>query len=232
MFPYLLLSQCIYIYCHNLILRGCGCGCRALGPNISRVRSIQLDTWTNPQIQFMKLGGNEKWQKWFAAAAAAGEITSSSSTIRSKYDNETAKQYSEWLRTRVEETLIMEPPTTSSDLATDKKDKQSWFVRLVDGTKKKFAMRNNSHNHHQQQQQQQREPKERDNKSFLERTVKFVTSSDMYIAAYAVCVLAWIVMWAMWKFNHRNSPQKHSMDSTLFSQGLDERDLPTTQQQS
>mmetsp|Transcript_17307 Transcript_17307/g.25577 ORF Transcript_17307/g.25577 Transcript_17307/m.25577 type:complete len:179 (+) Transcript_17307:160-696(+) len=66
---------------------------RGLGTHISFVRSITMDSWTDKQLQSMKLGGNDKLNK---------ALGTERSSIREKYDNDTAQLYKLQLKARVE----------------------------------------------------------------------------------------------------------------------------------
>lgn len=70
---------------------------RGLGTHISFVRSIKMDSWSEKQIQAMKLGGNQNLNEYLEAKGIAR-----SSSIREKYDNDTAQLYKLQLKARID----------------------------------------------------------------------------------------------------------------------------------
>jgi len=61
---------------------------RGLGVHISFVRSVTMDSWTDQQIQSMRLGGNKKLIDWFAQHGI-----SQSMSIKDKYHSPAAELY-------------------------------------------------------------------------------------------------------------------------------------------
>lgn len=61
---------------------------RGLGVHVSFVRSVTMDSWSDKQIQSMRLGGNAKMLEWFAANGV-----NSSAPISEKYHTPAAELY-------------------------------------------------------------------------------------------------------------------------------------------
>lgn len=70
---------------------------RSLGVHISFVRSIAMDSWTPPQMQLMKLGGNQKCQSYLSSKGILP-----STPIKQKYESDVAQLYKEILKARAE----------------------------------------------------------------------------------------------------------------------------------
>jgi len=70
---------------------------RSLGVHISFVRSIAMDSWTQPQLTLMKAGGNAK-----CASYLKQHGIDPSTPIKQKYENPRAQLYKEVLKARVE----------------------------------------------------------------------------------------------------------------------------------
>lgn len=87
---------------------------RSLGVHISFVRSIAMDSWTDKQLQSMKLGGNQACNDYLQQKT--NSKISARTPIRQKYDNPTAQLYKEILKARVEG----RPEPTSLPLAVPK----------------------------------------------------------------------------------------------------------------
>lgn len=80
----------------SLICLNC-CGLhRGFGVHVSFVRSINMDTWTEKQMQMIREGGNSKLQEWFANY----DLLDSSPRI--KYSTRAAQFYREQLRATVD----------------------------------------------------------------------------------------------------------------------------------
>lgn len=74
---------------------------RSLGVHISFVRSIAMDSWTPPQLQLMKLGGNQKCQSYLSSKGILP-----STPIKQKYESDVAQLYKEILKARAEGKLL------------------------------------------------------------------------------------------------------------------------------
>lgn len=74
---------------------------RSLGVHISFVRSIAMDSWTPPQMQLMKLGGNQKCQSYLSSKGILP-----STPIKQKYESDVAQLYKEILKARAEGKLL------------------------------------------------------------------------------------------------------------------------------
>ena len=66
---------------------------RSLGVHISFVRSIAMDSWTDPQLKLMKCGGNQKCADYLSAKGVA-----SGTAIKPKYESDAAQLYKEVLQ--------------------------------------------------------------------------------------------------------------------------------------
>lgn len=69
---------------------------RSLGVHISFVRSVAMDSWTEPQLNLMKTGGNAKCAKYLTANGV-----SPGAPIKAKYESRVAQHYKEVLKARV-----------------------------------------------------------------------------------------------------------------------------------
>jgi ADP-ribosylation factor GTPase-activating protein 1 len=74
---------------------------RGLGVHVSFVRSVRLDAWTPKQIGLMRAGGNDRCRQFLEKHGVDLSSTSSSS-IREKYDSPAAELYKEVLKAEVE----------------------------------------------------------------------------------------------------------------------------------
>eukprot|EP00339_Tiarina_fusa_P019553 CAMPEP_0117048136 /NCGR_PEP_ID=MMETSP0472-20121206/33260_1 /TAXON_ID=693140 ORGANISM="Tiarina fusus, Strain LIS" /NCGR_SAMPLE_ID=MMETSP0472 /ASSEMBLY_ACC=CAM_ASM_000603 /LENGTH=183 /DNA_ID=CAMNT_0004761091 /DNA_START=204 /DNA_END=752 /DNA_ORIENTATION=+ len=79
---------------------------RGLGTHISFVRSIVMDSWTESQLQRMKVGGNIACFEFLASH----DIDIHSTTIRERYDTPAADLYQQVLTAKVDGTTPI--PTT------------------------------------------------------------------------------------------------------------------------
>lgn len=61
---------------------------RSLGVHISFVRSIQMDSWTSKQIKMMRIGGNEKFQKFLKSKGVDNSVD-----VRQKYYTDACALY-------------------------------------------------------------------------------------------------------------------------------------------
>ncbi|CAB9531032.1 with ANK repeat and PH domain-containing protein cnt [Seminavis robusta] len=80
-----------------LICTSCSGQHRSLGTHISRVRSVKMDSWSEPHVQRMKAGGNGVWNDYLATEATAA------TSIREKYDSPVARKYQTVLQARMEQ---------------------------------------------------------------------------------------------------------------------------------
>jgi hypothetical protein len=64
---------------------------------LSFVRSIKMDSWSDKQLQAMKLGGNPSLNAYLEKKGIA-----KSTPIRTKYDNDSAQLYKLQLKARVD----------------------------------------------------------------------------------------------------------------------------------
>jgi len=77
---------------------------RSLGVHISFVRSIAMDSWTDPQLDLMKSGGNKKVANYLSANGVLP-----ATAIKAKYESPVAQHYKEMLKARAKG--LPEPPT-------------------------------------------------------------------------------------------------------------------------
>ena len=76
---------------------------RSLGVHISFVRSVAMDSWTQDQIQLMRLGGNEKCNSFLSKYnALCKKANGKESDIHSKYNSAPACLYKDRLKAEVE----------------------------------------------------------------------------------------------------------------------------------
>ena len=98
----------------SLVCLQCACAHRSLGVLKSRVRSLELDTWSPSQILRMFAGGNGRLQAVFGADCdqwtKADPI--SAATARERYDSAIAKRYRDTLDAECD-------PTSDSDSDSD-----------------------------------------------------------------------------------------------------------------
>lgn len=71
---------------------------RSLGVHISFVRSIAMDSWTDKQLEIMKIGGNQKCNDYLEKNGGIKART----PIKQKYDNNVAQLYKEIVKARAE----------------------------------------------------------------------------------------------------------------------------------
>ncbi|OAO13342.1 ARF-GAP protein [Blastocystis sp. ATCC 50177/Nand II] len=76
---------------------------RGLGVHISFVRSAQMDSWSEKEIQAMRVGGNQNLNDFFAKYNIP-----KNATIKQKYNSPAAELYREIIKAKVEG---REPPT-------------------------------------------------------------------------------------------------------------------------
>ena len=69
-----------------------------LGTHISRVRSVKMDSWTDAQLQRMKMGGNQQCKDFLKRYGIDFEKQS----IRQRYDSAPAQLYKDVLDARIE----------------------------------------------------------------------------------------------------------------------------------
>eukprot|EP01053_Blabericola_migrator_P013135 Blabericola_migrator_1__13134@NODE_899_length_6146_cov_140_321928_g629_i0_p3_GENE_NODE_899_length_6146_cov_140_321928_g629_i0NODE_899_length_6146_cov_140_321928_g629_i0_p3_ORF_typecomplete_len257_score38_89ArfGap/PF01412_18/2_5e30TackOD1/PF18551_1/0_3_NODE_899_length_6146_cov_140_321928_g629_i015785 len=87
---------------------------RGLGVQTSYVRSITMDTWTEPQKKAMELGGNKRAKDYFLKIGIDGL------SIRQKYNTVGALWYREALKAAVEKTPVPpEPAVADAKKSTD-----------------------------------------------------------------------------------------------------------------
>lgn len=73
---------------------------RGLGTHVSFVRSVTLDSWTEKQIQQMKLGGNDQCKKFLMQHGI--DMSTPGIHPKFKYDTTAAELYRQVLLARVE----------------------------------------------------------------------------------------------------------------------------------
>ncbi len=71
---------------------------RSFGMNISYIRSLQIDSWTENQLLFLKKGGNNKFKKNFEEF----NIFINSSSVDIKYKSKAADYYRRYLKNEVD----------------------------------------------------------------------------------------------------------------------------------
>ena len=91
---------------------------RSLGVHISFVRSIAMDSWTDPQLKLMKCGGNQKCADYLSTKGVA-----SGTAIKPKYESDAAQLYKAVLKARAEgrpepTELVKKPPRNNSGYAS------------------------------------------------------------------------------------------------------------------
>jgi len=92
----------------TLICIACAGVHRSLGVNVSFVRSMHMDTWTDSQIEMMRQGGNGQMQDFFQRL----ELDKDSSSTKNKYMTKGAIQYRQFLKDRVTQILNGDIPGT------------------------------------------------------------------------------------------------------------------------
>jgi Putative GTPase activating protein for Arf len=74
-----------------------------LGTHISRVRSVKMDSWSDPQLARMKIGGNRQCRDFLTGHDGGLESSSfDKKTIRDRYDSPAAVLYKSVLDARLE----------------------------------------------------------------------------------------------------------------------------------
>ncbi|CAB9503393.1 Stromal membrane-associated protein 2 [Seminavis robusta] len=150
----------------------CCSGHRSLGTHISRVRSIHMDSWTESQVKLMKVGGNQQCEDWFAKHGMRKKVGH-----KSKYDNETAKLYSEILLARAEG---RREPTSLKDaerLNKWNKPIELWnrFMKEVEG---------------------------RRHKSLMQQFQAISSSSDFWLVLYICALVGWsFLVFIAWQYH-------------------------------
>ena len=76
---------------------------RSLGVEISTIRSLQIDSWTDKQILYLSKGGNEKFKKFLSEYQI-----DSKSQIDLKYKSKAADYYRKSLKNEIEKTTEIE----------------------------------------------------------------------------------------------------------------------------
>ncbi|EEC43093.1 predicted protein [Phaeodactylum tricornutum CCAP 1055/1] len=98
---------------------------RGLGTHISFVRSVHMDAWTDQQLQYMRLGGNDRCRTYLQEH---GVPVDADTSVRDKYDNDVAELYRCRLQARVEgitePTLL--PPRKPKPTVTGKQRMQGF----------------------------------------------------------------------------------------------------------
>jgi Putative GTPase activating protein for Arf len=158
----------------------CCSGHRALGTHISRVRSVRMDEWTFKQIQLMKAGGNQSCQDWFARNGLSKSLSH-----KLKYDNETARLYTEVLKARVagrrEPVSLME----AKRLKRWNKPKE-WWRKWINGEMvEKYNAASSM-------------MKERN--SVYAQWQAVTSSSDFWLALYVIALVGWVAILAAWSY--------------------------------
>jgi len=92
----------------NLFCLECSGVHRSLGVHISFVRSLGMDKWSDEQMQYMRLGGNEKCKKFFEKHGIPRSMP-----IQERYHTEVAAAYKEKLKCLVQGKPYKEPPIGS-----------------------------------------------------------------------------------------------------------------------
>ena len=116
---------------------------RGLGTHISFVRSVRMDSWSEPQLAMMRAsGGNDACRDFLRTAGVEG-IDTISATIREKYDSPAGELWRRVLRARVagteEPTELPEDPNIVSD--SDDEDDESDSDSDDDGNSNKGSRR-------------------------------------------------------------------------------------------
>lgn len=111
---------------------------RALGTHVSKVRSVQMDSWSDAQLELMKCGGNRQCVNFLKEQGLRQQHS-----IAERYDCAAALWYHEILTARRDgRDEPTEPPNYTP-------------TRRKEISKEGLGSRNNSSHHHHQQQQQQ-----------------------------------------------------------------------------
>ncbi|KAI7878388.1 uncharacterized protein EV154DRAFT_55832 [Mucor mucedo] len=100
------------------ICQDCAAAHRNLGVHISFVKSTLLDSWTQPQLDMMILGGNAK------AREALGETVLNCKDLKSKYTSHASLLYKEKLQRRVLHKEDNVPDTNLIQLDTPQQQQQ------------------------------------------------------------------------------------------------------------
>lgn len=89
---------------------------RSLGVHISFVRSIAMDSWTEPQLKLMKSGGNKKCETFITAGGVSKDTP-----IKAKYESPVAQHYKEVLKAKANglpEPVYKAPVRTTSNFTS------------------------------------------------------------------------------------------------------------------
>jgi len=74
---------------------------RGLGTHLSFVRSVTMDSWSDKQLQSMKLGGNDACRDFFAKYGFVIELNRTSN-LKDRYDTPAGELYRQIIKARVE----------------------------------------------------------------------------------------------------------------------------------
>jgi hypothetical protein len=154
---------------------------RSLGTHISRVRSVRMDAWTDKQIKIMKAGGNKSCRDWLEAHG----IPATTPSVRTKYDNEIAKLYTEVLKARVAGRREPKSLKEAKRLKRLHKPKEWWnyVKKSAWGKDKKYNTVSG-------------EPQT----SVVQRLKGVSSSSDFWLVAYVVSLVGWAALFAAWNY--------------------------------
>lgn len=114
-----------------LICLKCAGKHRALGVNVSRVKSIEMDDWSDIELRRMRVGGNDKMDRFFKASFVKRNLRLSLSdsygswSCDLKYDSNTAEQYREKIK------LVAKYPASSVQEPVGEKDASARLLRQL-----------------------------------------------------------------------------------------------------
>jgi len=91
---------------------------RSLGVHISFVRSISMDSWTEPQLKLMRAGGNQKCASYLSSNGILP-----STPIKAKYESRVAQHYKDVVKARTNGQP--DPPLSASTIKASKTNNNS-----------------------------------------------------------------------------------------------------------
>jgi hypothetical protein len=107
---------------------------RGLGTHLSFVRSIKMDSWSEKQIESMRLGGNEKLNSYLESKGI-----DRNKKIQDKYNNEHAQLYKLQLKAKLEgEPIPTELPKVEKKDSTEQSKYQGFGSAPPPKPKRKF----------------------------------------------------------------------------------------------